>query len=102
MIERSGLDRTKTLEMLTNGAAGSPLVKLISARMISPDEAPNFLLSLLAKDLGYAIAEGKKVSLDLVTVSAALDHFKKGMAAGHGGKDISAVIKPLRDGAPAK
>jgi 3-hydroxyisobutyrate dehydrogenase len=102
MIERSGLDRTKALEMLTNGAAGSPLVKLISGRMTSPDEAPNFLLSLLAKDLGYAIGEGKKVSLDLVTASAALDHFKKGMAAGHGENDISAVIKPLRDGATSR
>jgi 3-hydroxyisobutyrate dehydrogenase len=102
VIERSGLDRAKTLEMLTNGAAGSPLVKLISGRMIAPDEAPNFLLRLLAKDLGYAITEGKKVSLELITVAAALDHFKKSMAAGHGEKDISAVIKPLRDGAPAK
>jgi 3-hydroxyisobutyrate dehydrogenase len=102
MIERSGLDRTQAVEILSSGAPGSPLVKTIAARMTSPDAAPNFLLRLLAKDLGYAITEGKKVSLELVTVGAALDHFKKGMAAGHGEKDISAVVKPLLGGATSK
>ena len=33
MIERSGLDRAKALEVLTNGAPGSPLVKTVAARM---------------------------------------------------------------------
>src|SRR6516225_7201199 len=37
MIERSGLDRAKSLEVLTNGAPGSPLVKMVSARMTAPD-----------------------------------------------------------------
>ena len=31
MIERSGLDRAKALEILTDGAPGSPLVKAVSA-----------------------------------------------------------------------
>ena len=37
MIERSGLDRAKVLDVLTNGAPGSPIVKTVSARMAAPD-----------------------------------------------------------------
>ena len=51
LIERSGLDRTSALEVLTNGAPGSPLVKAVSIRMTTPDFTPNFLLRLMAKDL---------------------------------------------------
>jgi len=52
MIERSGLDRAKALEVLTGGAPGSPLVKTVAARMCAPDFTPNFPLRLMTKDLG--------------------------------------------------
>jgi 3-hydroxyisobutyrate dehydrogenase len=96
MIERSGLDRAKALEVLTNGAPGSPLVKVVSARMTTPDFTPNFLLRLMAKDIGYAIQEGRKLSVELVTARAALEEFQKAIAAGHGEKDIAAVVEPFR------
>jgi 3-hydroxyisobutyrate dehydrogenase len=96
MIERSGLERTRALDVLLNGAPGSPLVKLMAARMTAPDFTPNFLLRLLAKDLGYAIQEAGRRSLDLTTAKAALSEFERAIAAGHGDKDMSAVIEPLR------
>jgi 3-hydroxyisobutyrate dehydrogenase len=97
MIERSGLDRAKALEVLTCGAPGSPLVKTVAGRMTAPDFTPNFLLRLMAKDLGYAVAEGKKVSLELATAAAALGSFQKSIAAGHGEKDIAAVVEKFRE-----
>jgi 3-hydroxyisobutyrate dehydrogenase len=96
MIERSGLDRAKVLDFLTNGAPGSPLVKTVSARMTAPDFTPNFPLRLMAKDLGYAIQEGRKLSIELTTAAAALEDFQRAIAAGHGEKDIAAVVEPLR------
>jgi len=96
MIERSGLNRAKALEVLTGGAPGSPLVKAVSARMTAPDLTPNFLLRLMAKDLGYAIQEGGKLSVDLNTATAALKDFQRAIAAGHGEKDIAAVVEPFR------
>ena len=96
MIERSGLDRAPALEVLTNGAPGSPLVKAVSTRMTTPDFTPNFLLRLMAKDLDYAIAEGGNLSLDLTTAKAALALFHQGIASGHGEQDISAVIEQFR------
>ena len=96
MIERGGLDRAQALEVLTNGAPGSPLVKTVSARMTAPDYTPNFLLRLMAKDLTSARREAAARSLDLGTAAAALSLFQAGVAAGHGEKDIAAVIEPLR------
>ena len=96
MIERSGLDRVRALEVLTGGAPGSPLVKAVSTRMTTPDFTPNFLLRLMAKDLGYAIQEGGKLSVELVTARAALEDFQKAIAAGHGEKDIAAVVESFR------
>jgi len=96
MIERSGLNRAKALEVLTGGAPGSPLVKAVSARMTAADFTPNFLLRLMAKDLGYAIQEGGKLSLELVTATAAMEDFQRAIAAGHGDKDIAAIVEPMR------
>lgn len=96
MIERGGLDRTKALEVLTAGAPGSPLVKTVSGRMTAPDYTPNFMLRLMAKDLTYARQEAIAQSLHLATASAALEVFESAITAGHGEKDIAAVIEPLR------
>jgi 3-hydroxyisobutyrate dehydrogenase len=98
MIERSGLDRARALEIIVNGAPGSPLVKTVSARMTTPDYTPNFLLRLMTKDLGYAIEEGGKLSVEMATAAAALGVFRNGIAAGHGEKDIAAVVERFRSG----
>jgi 3-hydroxyisobutyrate dehydrogenase len=96
MIERSGLIRAKALEILTGGAPGSPLVKAVAGRMTAPDFTPNFLLRLMAKDLGYAIQEGEKLSVELITATAALENFQRAIILGHGEQDIAAVVEPLR------
>jgi 3-hydroxyisobutyrate dehydrogenase len=95
MIERGGLDRAKALEVLTAGSPGSPLVKTVAARMAKPDYTPNFLLRLMAKDLTYARQEAVGQSLHLATACAALEVFQNAIKAGHGEKDIAAVIEPL-------
>jgi 3-hydroxyisobutyrate dehydrogenase len=96
MIERSGLDRSRALEVITGGAPGSPLVKIVSARMTAPDYTPHFLLRLMAKDLNYAMQAAREQSLDLGTARAALELFERGIEAGLGERDISAVVETLR------
>lgn len=96
MIEQSSLDRDRALEVLTMGAPGSPLLKTIAARMTAADFTPNFFLKLMAKDLGYAIGEGRELSVELATAVAALGDFKGAIAAGLGEKDMSAVVEPMR------
>jgi 3-hydroxyisobutyrate dehydrogenase len=96
-IEKSGADRDQMLEFLKNGAGGSPLIKLISERMSRSDFTPNFLLRLMTKDLGYAVEDAKRRSLDLATGSAAHSVFQQAIGNGHGDKDMSAVVEQFRN-----
>jgi 3-hydroxyisobutyrate dehydrogenase len=96
LVEQSGLDRTKALSVLLDGAPGSPLVKTIVGRMNASDFTPNFMLKLMAKDLSYAVKEGSARSLSPTTAKAALEVFQRAIDAGHGEKDMSAVVEPLR------
>jgi 3-hydroxyisobutyrate dehydrogenase len=96
MIERSGLDRARALEILVNGAPGSPLFKLFSPRMIARDYTPLFKLALMAKDLNYARHEASLRNMDLVTAAAALKLFQKPLAAGDGEKDVTFIVEQFR------
>ena len=96
LIERSGLDRAKALEVLTTGAPGSPLVKTLAARMTARDYTPNFLLKLVAKDMDYAVGEGRRHGVPLSTVVPVLDLYERAIAGGHGEKDFSVIVEPLR------
>jgi 3-hydroxyisobutyrate dehydrogenase len=96
LIERSGLDRAKALEVLQNGAPGSPLLKGMSARMTARDYTPNFIMRLMAKDLKYAIEEGGRHGVPLTTVTTALAAFNEAIQSGHGEQDFSAVVEEYR------
>ena len=96
MIERSGLDLQKSLGVLTEGAPGSPIVKLLSGRMTARQYEPQFLLRLMAKDLRYAIAEADQQALDLDMGRAALRVFEHAITAGLGEDDMSAVVEQFR------
>jgi 3-hydroxyisobutyrate dehydrogenase len=100
-IQAAGLDQDKALGVLTNGAPGSPLVKLLYARSKAGDFTPNFLLRLMAKDLGYAITEGSHHRLALETAKGALAVFQQAIANGYGERDFSAVIESSANTAKA-
>jgi len=95
-LERDGIDPVKALALLTDGAAGSPIVKLMATRMTTPDYSPNFFLHLMAKDLGYAIETAASHGVPLETGSAALELFQRAISVGYGDHDMAAVVEPLR------
>ena len=97
-IERSGLDRNQALNVLKNGAPGSPLVATISSRMLEAKYDVNFLLSLMDKDLRYAAADAAELGVELRTSHCAEARFAEAMQAGLGDRDMSAVVEPLRKG----
>ena len=96
LIERTPLKREQALDMLCNGAPGSPMVKTIGARMQAQDYKPNFELQWMAKDLSYAIEEANRRGLQLETALASLLRFRSAAEHGWAGADISAVVEPLR------
>lgn len=95
-IERSGMNRDLALSVLKNGAPGSPLLGAISARMVEAKYDVNFLLSLMDKDLRYAVADADAIGIDLRTAASAETRFADAAEAGFAEKDMSSVIEPLR------
>ncbi len=95
-IEGSGLDLRKALSILNNGAPGSPLLAAISDRMVHRNYAVNFLLKLMAKDIGYAQAEAATCNVNLTTAEVSEALFERAIAGGYGDQDMAAVIEPLR------
>jgi 3-hydroxyisobutyrate dehydrogenase len=96
MLERFDLDQAAALTVLTKGAVASPLVQTIAARIAADNFAPNFSVSLIAKDLAYAVQEAAAVGIDLTSAQAARARFLQAQAAGLGGQDIASLIKTLR------
>ena len=97
MVERSTLDRDRTMQFLVGGAMGSPIVKTIAERMLADDFTTNFALKLLAKDLDYAIAEGRKLDVGLTTAQTALNLLERAIEDGYGDEDMAAAIRPFRN-----
>jgi 3-hydroxyisobutyrate dehydrogenase len=96
LIERAGLDRDTSAQVLANGAPGSPLVRGVLPRMTSRDYTPNFHLSLMAKDLSYSLKEAERCGVTLSTARTALDAFESAVAE-HGTQDFAAVVEALRN-----
>ncbi len=96
VIEHSGLNVAQAMEVLANGAPGSPLVRTLGARMTARDYTTNFAVDLMAKDLSYAIDEGRRHGIALETAAAGLAAFRRASAEGHGAEDMSSVVEPLR------
>lgn len=99
LIERSGLNVQQALQILAEGAPGSPLFKMLSGRMLEHAYEPHFALQLMAKDLRYASQEAKRLAQNLATAAAALTVFENAIAGGYGEKDMSSVIEPMRQDA---
>lgn len=96
VIENSGLEREAALDVLRNGAPGSPLVKGLSPRMTEGVYDVNFALHLMQKDLRYASEEALQHGVVLRTAAAALERFNEASQRGWGDRDFSAVAEAAR------
>ena len=97
LVERAGLDRATAVEVITNGAPGSPLVKNFATRMTSRTYTPpSFHLELMAKDLAYAQRAAARHGVTLTTAAPAEAAFERAKSSGLGQLDVSAVVEPLR------
>jgi 3-hydroxyisobutyrate dehydrogenase len=97
-LEKSGVARDPAVRFLLEGAAASPITKVVSARMLAGDFSPHFLLRLMTKDLGYALDEAGHQGVALATAEAALGQFRAAIAAGLGDKDMAAIVEGVRRG----
>ena len=64
--------------------------------MTARDYTPHFLLELMAKDMGYALGEGRRHGVSLSTAAPHALVYGRAIASGHGEEDFSVVVEPLR------
>ncbi|WP_294268992.1 NAD(P)-dependent oxidoreductase [uncultured Sphingomonas sp.] len=95
-IERSGLDVEAAFRLIGTGAPGSPLVNAVGDRMIQRVYTPQFLIPLMAKDLGYAERTMKEMGIESRMAAPAISHFHTAARQGHQEDDIAAVVEHLR------
>src|SRR3954453_992676 len=96
LAEKSGLAIDSVLDILTNGAPGSPMVKTLSKRMIARTYDVNFYLHLMAKDVGYAIKLSENYGASHRAADVALDLLNDAKEKGWSDKDFSSLVEPLR------
>ncbi|MFN3989799.1 MAG: NAD(P)-dependent oxidoreductase [Erythrobacter sp.] len=95
LAEAAGLDLAKTYEAISGGAAQSWQMNNRWATMAAGEFDFGFAIDWMRKDLGYALAEARRLGLS-APVTALVDQFyAEVQAQGGGRKDTSALITRL-------
>jgi 3-hydroxyisobutyrate dehydrogenase len=94
--KRSGLDIAQVVQALSQGSAASPVVRSKAVQISAQEFTPNFALSLLHKDLGYALEEAGKHNAPLPTTAIARELYRLAMMQGLGELDFAAIAKILK------
>jgi 3-hydroxyisobutyrate dehydrogenase len=89
--QHSGLDMEQVVQALSNGSAGSPVVRAKAAQIAAQNFTPNFALHLLHKDLGYALEEAGKQNASLPTTAISREFYRMAMSQGLGDRDFVAI-----------
>jgi len=102
LAEAAGLDLAKTYEAISGGAAQSWQMNNRWASMAAGEFDFGFAIDWMRKDLGYALAEARRLGLSS-PVTALVDQFyAEVQAEGGGRKDTSALITRLPRNPAAK
>jgi 3-hydroxyisobutyrate dehydrogenase len=100
--EAAGLDAEATLEILSEGAAGSRLVKTKIPKMAARDFTPQFQLGLMEKDLRYFLGLAQALDRPVPVAALVRTQMQAARRAGLGTQDVSAIFTytaGLKDGA---
>ena len=82
--KKVGLDPSIVLQSIGGGAASGFQLNVLGTRMIAGDYAPGFYIEHFIKDLTIALAEAKKLDLDLPGLSQAKKLYDQMVAKGLG------------------
>jgi 3-hydroxyisobutyrate dehydrogenase len=91
--KKAGLDLPTVLELVGNGAAGSPVLNRLGPRIIAGDWEPGFIIEHYIKDMTIALREAAAMNLELPTLSLARERYAAVAAAGYGRKGTQAIVK---------
>jgi 2-hydroxy-3-oxopropionate reductase len=95
LLEASGVDGERGLEVLAGGLAGNRILDRKSASMLARDFRPGFRIDLHHKDMGIALSSARSAGVSLPVTGLVSQLVASARALGHGSKDHSALLLVL-------
>ena len=97
LAENCNLDMTKTIEVLSAGAAGNWFLENRGHTMVNDEFNLGFKMSLLHKDLKICQSTIAELGAHIPLVDNSITDYAQLIAKKHGDEDISALIRLKRD-----
>lgn len=94
---KAGLDPDTMIKTVCAGAASTWLMENLGPRIIDNDFKPGFFVEHFIKDLGIAIAECKRMNLDLPGLNLSMELYEKTRDLGYGKLGTQALFLALKD-----
>lgn len=90
MLKRAGADPAQAMQAIAGTPVWAPVMTYLSGTMLAQNFAPQFPVELIEKDFGYTVqtAGGDDAA---PTIAAARAVFQRGIDAGIGGENMTAV-----------
>ncbi|MCK6625293.1 MAG: NAD(P)-dependent oxidoreductase [Anaerolineae bacterium] len=96
LAERAGVAPEIAVEVLSNSAVASPLLKYKSAQLLQPLGATAFTTSMMQKDLTMALQMAREVGVPLPTTATANEIITMARSLGLGEKDFASVVTVIK------
>ena len=93
LLEASGVDSRRGLEVLAGGLAGNRILDLKAESMLGRQFEPGFRIDLHHKDMGIALASGRAAGVALPVTGVVAQLVASARAQGYGSLDHSALLK---------
>jgi 3-hydroxyisobutyrate dehydrogenase-like beta-hydroxyacid dehydrogenase len=95
LAEHSGVDRKIALDVMTESAIGSPMLKARVPLVIDLPEEAWFDVGLMDKDIGLALDLGRELGVPLPTAERASEILARARELGYERRDIAALYPVL-------
>ena len=92
LLEASGVDGERGLEVLAGGLAGNQILDRKAASMLAREFKPGFRIDLHHKDMGIALATARTAGVSLPVTGVVAQLVASARAMGHGSLDHSALL----------
>jgi len=92
VAEAAGLDAAATLEILSEGATGSRMMKTKIPKMLNRDFSPQFQLGLMEKDLRYFLSLAQELDQPAPIASIVRSQYQGARRADLGTLDVAALF----------
>jgi 3-hydroxyisobutyrate dehydrogenase-like beta-hydroxyacid dehydrogenase len=97
LAEKSGVKPETTMDILTKGAAGAPMLSYRREQYLHPDTAPiTFTVDLARKDLTLAMEQARRTGAPTGQLERTMELLDNLVEQGHGSQDMAYVVEAAR------